>query len=62
LVADPHSIMARWRNYFSQLLNVHENNDVRQAEIQTVKPLMTEPRAFEFELANGKLKSQINRY
>ena len=22
LVADPHSIMARWRNYFSQLLNV----------------------------------------
>ena len=24
LVADSHSIMARWRNYFSQLLNVHE--------------------------------------
>jgi len=23
LVADPHSIMARWRNYFFQLLNVH---------------------------------------
>jgi len=22
LVADPHSIMAMWRNYFSQLLNV----------------------------------------
>ena len=22
LVADPHSIMARWRNYFSQVLNV----------------------------------------
>ena len=22
-VADPHSIMARWRNSFSQLLNVH---------------------------------------
>ena len=32
LVADAHSIMARWRNYFSQLLNVHEDNDVRQAE------------------------------
>jgi len=31
LVADPHSIMARWRNYFSQLLNVHEDNGVRQA-------------------------------
>ena len=37
LVADPDSIMARWRNYFSQLLNVHEDNDVRQAEIHTVE-------------------------
>ena len=24
LVADSHSIMTRWKNYFSQLLNVHE--------------------------------------
>ena len=31
LVADSHSIMARWRKYFSQLLNVHEFNDIRQA-------------------------------
>jgi hypothetical protein len=23
VVADSHSIMARWRNYFSQILNVH---------------------------------------
>jgi hypothetical protein len=22
-IADSHSIMARWRNYFSQILNVH---------------------------------------
>jgi len=29
LVADRHSIVARWRNYFSPLLNVHEDNDVR---------------------------------
>ena len=57
LVADPHSIMARWRNYFSQLLNVHENNDVRQAEIHTVVPLVPEPSAFEVELAIGKLKN-----
>jgi len=63
LVADPHSIMARWRNYFSHLLNVHEDNDVRQAEIHTVEPLVPEPRAFEFELAVGKLKkSQITKY
>jgi len=29
-VADSHSILARWRNHFSQLLNVHGVNDVRQ--------------------------------
>ena len=57
LVADPHSIMARWRNYFPQLLNVHEDNDVIQAEIHTVEPLVPEPSAFEVELAIGKLKN-----
>jgi len=33
LVADPHSILGRWRNHFSQLLNKHGINDVRQTEI-----------------------------
>ena len=55
LVADRHSIMARWRNSFSQLLNVHEDIDIRQAEIHTVEPLVPEPSIFEFELAIGKL-------
>ena len=49
--------MARWRNYFSQLLNVHEVNDVRQAEIHTVEQLVPEPISFEFELAIEKLKN-----
>jgi len=31
LVADSQSNMARWRKYFSQLLNVHDVKDVRQA-------------------------------
>ena len=56
-MADPHSIMARWRNYFSQLLHVHEVNDIRQAEINTVEPLVPAPSAFEIELANEKLKN-----
>ena len=56
-MADPRSIMARWRNYFSQLLTIHEDNDVRQAEIHTVEPLVPEPSAFEVELAIGKLKN-----
>ena len=35
LVADSYSIVARWRNYFSQLLNIHGVNDVRQTEIHS---------------------------
>ena len=38
--ADCHSILARWRNHFSQLLNVHGANNVRQAEIHTAQPLL----------------------
>ena len=57
LVADPHSITARWRNYFSQLFNVHEVKEVRQAEIHTVEPLVPEPSAFKVELAIEKLKN-----
>jgi hypothetical protein len=57
LVADSHSIVTRWRNYFSQLLNVHGANDVRQEEIHTAEPLVPEPSAFEVELAIEKLKS-----
>ena len=59
-MADPHSIMARLRNYFSQLLNVHEFNDIRQAEMHTVEPLVPEPSAFEVELAIEKLKKFTN--
>ena len=57
LVADPHSIVARWRNYFSHLFNVHGVKDVRQAEIHTAEPLVPEPIAAEVELAIDQLKS-----
>jgi hypothetical protein len=56
LDADSHGILARWKNYFSQLLNVHGVNDVRQTEIHTAEPLVPEPSASEFELANENLK------
>jgi len=49
--------LARWRNHFSQLLNVHTVNDVRQTETCTAEPLVPEPSAFEVELAVEKLKS-----
>ena len=57
LFADCHSILARWRNHFSPLLNVHRVNDVRQTEIRTAEPLVLELSAFEVELAIKKLKS-----
>ena len=57
LVADSHSIMSRWKNYFSQLLNVHGAKDVRQEEIHTAEPLVPEPSATEVELAIEKPKN-----
>jgi len=57
LVADSHSIMTRWRKYFSQLLNVHGAKDGRQAEIHTAEPIVPEPSASEGQLATEKLKS-----
>ena len=48
LVTNSHSILARWRKHFSQLLNAHEVNDVRLTEIRvhTAEPLVPEPSAF----------------
>jgi hypothetical protein len=47
LVTDSHSILARWRNHFSQLLNVRGVNDVRQTELHIAEPLVPEPSIFE---------------
>ena len=43
LVTDSHSILARWRNHFSHLLNVHGVNDGGHKEIHPAKPLVPEP-------------------
>ena len=56
MVTDCHKILARWRNHFSQLLNVQGVNDVRQTEIRTAVPLLPNPSAFEVEMAIEKLK------
>ena len=60
LVVYCHSILARWRNHFSQLLNAHGVNDVRQTEINTAEPLVPEPSASEVELVIEKLKSHTS--
>jgi hypothetical protein len=55
VITDFYSTLARWRNHFAQLLNVHGINDVRQIEICTAEPLVPEPSAFEFEMTIEKL-------
>jgi hypothetical protein len=40
LFTDSHSIFFRWRNDFSQLLNVLGVSVVRQTEIHTAEPLV----------------------
>jgi hypothetical protein len=40
LLADSHSILNRWKNYFCKLLNVYGVNDVSQTEIHTAEPLV----------------------
>jgi hypothetical protein len=47
-----YSILTRWRKHFSQLFNVHGDNDIRH----TAEPLMSEQSDFEFEMAIGNLK------
>ena len=55
MVTDSHSILARRRNYFSQLFHVHGASDGRQTEIHTAKPLVPEPSAFEVQVVVDKL-------
>jgi hypothetical protein len=57
LLADSHSILNRWKNYFSQLLNVHNVDDDRQIEVHTAEPLVPDPSCLEIEVAIARLKS-----
>jgi hypothetical protein len=62
LVTKCHSILARWRKHFCQLLHVHGVNDVWHSEIRIVEPLVSELSTFEVEMAVEKLKGPINKY
>jgi hypothetical protein len=56
LIADTHSILARWRNYFSKLFNILWVNATKQNELHTAKPVVPEPSTFQFNLDIEKLK------
>jgi hypothetical protein len=56
LLADPHKILNRWKNYICQSLKVHGASGVRQTEMHTAEPFVPEPSAPEVEVAIGKMK------
>jgi hypothetical protein len=56
LLAYSHNSLNRWKNYFSQLLNVHNASDVRQIEVHTAEPLIPGPSRLEAEIYIAKLK------
>jgi hypothetical protein len=42
LLADPHSVLSKWKHFFNQLLNVHAVHYVRQMDVYTAEPLLLE--------------------
>jgi hypothetical protein len=55
VLGDYHNILNMWKNYFSQLLNVHNVSDVSQIEVHTAEPLVPSPNCLEVEIANYKV-------
>jgi hypothetical protein len=56
LLADSHNILNKQKNYFSQLLNVHNVSDVRKIEVYMAEPLVPGLSHHEDEIAIAKLK------
>jgi hypothetical protein len=52
-----HSVLNRWKNFFSQVLNVHGVHVVGQMDVHTAEPLVPEPSLVDVEIGIGTLKS-----
>jgi hypothetical protein len=57
LLADPHNVLNRWKNFFNHVLNVYGVHDVRQMDVHTAESLVAEPSLVEMEISIGKLRS-----
>jgi hypothetical protein len=57
LLADSHNILNRWKNYFSQLLNVHNVSDVKQIGVHMAELLVPGPSHHEDKIAIAKLET-----
>jgi hypothetical protein len=56
LLVDFHNILKRWKNYFSQLLNVNNVSDIRKIEVHMAEPLMPGSSHLRIEIAMANLK------
>jgi hypothetical protein len=61
LLADSHNVLNRWKNCFSQLLNVHNVSDVKHIEVHTAEPLVPGPSRLKVEITIAKLKKYKSR-
>jgi hypothetical protein len=56
LLADPQSVLNRWKNFFNQMLNVHGVHGVKQKDIHTAETLVPEPSLVKVEIAIEKFE------
>ena len=59
IVADTTSILSRWEQFFSNLLNVNQSISHEGSEEHTAEPDIPEPSLIEVELTLEKLKNQL---
>jgi hypothetical protein len=57
VLADSNTIVNKWKNYFSLLLNTRNVTDVRQIEIHTAKQLASGTSNLQVEIAIANMKS-----
>jgi hypothetical protein len=51
LLADPQSVLNRWKHFFKQVLNVHGARNVREMDVDTAEPLVPESSLVKVETA-----------
>jgi hypothetical protein len=56
MLADSQRNFNWWKNYFSQLLNVHNVSDIKQIELYTAQPLVAGLSFLEAEIAIANLE------
>ena len=62
IVADKSSILNRWKQFYKNLLNVHQSSFLERSEIYTAGPDIPEPCLLEKKVTKEKLKkSKLSR-